>query len=131
MSKIGNWGQILKFQTSDSRVLTFSDMEHSADVAVAEHAVIVGKPKLQFIAPNLEEVTFSIELNAILCKNPYRVRLKLVDAMQKGLYAPLVVGNRLILQNALCTKVSASYDEVIRHGKIFALKIDVSMKEYW
>lgn len=130
MSKIGNWGQIVKFRVNDDRMLTFQDMNHSADVATAEHATVVGKQRLQFIAPNAETVTFTIELNASMYRKPIRVRNALVDAMQKGLYAPLVVGGRLIMARALCTSVGTAYDVIINRGRIYSLKLDVTMKEY-
>jgi len=130
MSKVGNWGQILKFRVDDDRLLTFGDMNHSADVATAEHATIVGKQRIQFIAPNAETTTFTIELNASMYRKPIRVRSTIVDAMQKGLYAPLVVGGRLIMANALCTKVGTAYDVIVNRGRIYSLKLDITMREY-
>ena len=130
MSQIGRWGQILSFRTSKRKMLTFQDMQHSADVQVQEHSVIVGKPKLQFVAPNLEEVSFTMEINALHYKKPASVMRLLLDAMQSGVYAPLVIGGRVVLQKAMLTKVGTDFETVLSKGKIFSLKVDVSMKEY-
>ena len=130
MSQIGRWGQILSFRTSKRKMLTFQDMQHSADVQVQEHSVIVGKPKLQFVAPNLEEVSFTMEINALHYKNPASVMRLLLDAMQSGVYAPLVIGGRVVLQKAMLTKVGTDFETVLSKGKIFSIKVDVSMKEY-
>jgi len=130
MSQIGRWGQILSFRTSKRKMLTFQDMQHSADVQVQEHSVIVGKPKLQFVAPNLEEVSFTMEINALHYKKPASVMRLLLDAMQSGVYAPLVIGGRVVLQKAMLTKVGTDFETVLSKGKIFSIKVDVSMKEY-
>ena len=111
-------------------MLTFQDMQHSADVQVREHSVIVGKPKLQFVAPNLEEVSFTMEINALHYKKPASVMRLLLDAMQSGVYAPLVIGGRVVLQKAMLTKVGTDFETVLSKGKIFSIKVDVSMKEY-
>ena len=50
--------------------------------------------------------------------------------MNSGIYAPLVIGGRVILQKAILTKVDTDYETVIAKGKIFAIKVNVTMKEY-
>lgn len=130
MAKIGQWGQFLTFRVSSHKVLTFQDMQRRADVQIQEHEVIVGKPKVQFVAPNLEEVSFTMEINAMQYKKPARIVSTLINAMQSGVYAPLVIGGRVVLQKGILTSVSTDYETVISKGKILAIKVDVSMKEY-
>lgn len=130
MAKVGSWGSFLTFKVSDRKVLTFQDMQHSAEVDVQEHGTIVGKPRLQFVAPALEEVSFTMEIDALHHKKPARVMSQLVQAMQSGVYAPLIIGNRVILQKAILTKVDTNFKTVIARGKIFAIEISVTMKEY-
>lgn len=130
MAKIGQWGQFLTFRVSSRKTLTFQDMQRSADVEIQEHSVIVGKPKVQFVAPNLEEVSFTMEINALQYRKPARVISTLISAMHSGVYAPLVIGGRVILQKAILKKVDTDYETVISKGKILAVKVNVTMKEY-
>ena len=105
-------------------------MQHSAEVEVQEHSTIVGKPRLQFVAPALEEVSFSMEITALHYKKPVRVMNKLIQAMQSGVYAPLVIGGRVILQRAILTKVDTNFKTIISRGRIFGIEVSVTMKEY-
>lgn len=128
--RVGNWGNIIKFKVSERKVITFKEMRHSIPIQTQKHVTCIGKPKLQFIAPDLETLSFTMELNAMLCKHPKQYEEKLIRAAQSGVYAPLVIGRKTILQKAIITSLSTSYDIVIRDGGIYSLKIDVSMSEY-
>ncbi len=129
--KIGNWGSKIKFQTNDSRVLTFQNMKHDLSVNTQKHRVLGGgKPRLEFIGPDLESVTFTIELNAVLCHKPKKIEEKILECAGRGDYYPLVVGGKRILNQALITRVSSSYDVVLKRGEIYSLKIDITMTEY-
>ena len=128
--KIGNWGSGVKFQTSDSRVLTFTSMKHSFSAQTSKHKVLGGvKPRLEFLGPDLETVTFTMELNALLCHKPQKVEEKLLKAARKGVSYPLVIGGKSILKKAIITSMSASYDIVLKKGEIYSIKIDVTLTE--
>lgn len=129
--KVGNWGNIIKFKVSEDKVLTFQEgMEKTIPVQLQTHTLCNGKPKLQFIAPGLETVSFTMELNAALCRRPVKYEQSLRRAQKSGRYAPLVIGGRCILNNAIITQMSVSYDKIVLNGKIAAMKIDVTMSEY-
>lgn len=130
MAQVGSWGSYLTFRVSRKKMVTFQSMQHSAGVEVQEHSTIVGKPKLQFVAPALEEVSFTMELDAMHCKKPATVMNQLLQAMQSGVYAPLVIGGRVILQRAIITKVDTDLKTIISRGKIYGIGINVTMKEY-
>ena len=130
MAKVGSWGSFLTFRVSDSKVLTFQDMQHSAGAEVQEHETVVGKPRLQFIAPGLEEVSFTMEISALQYRKPARVMSTLINALQSGVYAPLVIGGRVVLQKAILTKVDTDFKTIISRGKIYGIEIRVTMKEY-
>lgn len=129
--KIGNWGSGIRFQTSDERILTFDGMKHSFSANIQKHKVLGGrKPKLEFVGPDLETVTFTIELNALLCHRPKKVEEALLIRARQGSHYPLVVGGKRILNQAIITSMSASYDVVLKKGEIYSMKIDVTMTEY-
>ena len=129
--RVGNWGSGIKFHTSDDRILTFKNMKHSFSANFQKHKVMGGKkPKVEFTGPDLDTVTFTIELNALLCHQPKAVEEKLLKRASKGQYYPLVVGGKRILKKAMITKMSAGYDIVLKKGEIYSMKIDVTMMEY-
>lgn len=128
--KVGSWGDIIKFSVSEDKILTFSGMKHSTPVQVQTHTRVNGKPKLQFVAPGLDTVSFTMELHGMYCRKPKKTEDLLRNAAQSGTYAPLVVGNRTILRQAIITSLSSSYDEVIMDGRVLSMKIDVTLTEY-
>ena len=128
--KIGNWGSIIKFRVSDSSVLTFKEMSHSVPVQTQTHTRCNGKPRIQFVAPGLETVSFTMEIVASQYKKPVNIEKKLKSAAQNGTVAPLVIGNRVVLSQAIISNMSAAYDVVIMNGKIYSIKINVTMTEY-
>lgn len=130
MATIGSWGNILTFKVSRRKALTFKDMKMKSSAEIAEHAVIKGKPHLQFVAPNLGEVTFRIEVEASRYKKPAKLIEILKAALETGIYAPLVVGNRVILSRAILTDFSTDFETIISRGKIWGLAFDITMKEY-
>lgn len=130
MAKIGNWGSIIKFQTSDRRILTFKEMSKTYPIRTNVHNLLGRKPKVEFVGPDLEKVTFTIELDAMYCRKPLKVERKLQDAAQHGIVAPLIVGGKCILHHGIITELSSHYDIIIKHGGIYSMKLDVTMMEY-
>ena len=62
MSKIGNFGSAITFETSDSKILNFNDFQRESSGRWAEHARIGRKPLKQFLGPAADKVTFTISL---------------------------------------------------------------------
>jgi len=130
MAKIGNWGSGIKFQTSDQKILTFTNFKRKLSVRTSKHNMVNGKPKIEFHGEDLQSITFTIELNAMLGVKPKTVEKKLINQMNEGMVAPLVIGGRSICQKAMLTGISSSYNVVLAKGEILSMNIDVTMTEY-
>lgn len=130
MAKIGNWGTYVRFETGRNRTLTFDGFKREIGVRTSKHALINGEEKLEFNGTELQTVSFSMTLNAMLGVRPRLVEAKLIECMKKGIAAPLVVGNRIILRKAIITKLSESYDIVMKRGEVAMMTINVTMSEY-
>lgn len=130
MAKLGNWGTGIKFQTSDSRILTFTDLKRKASARTNKHSIIHGKPRLEFLGADLQTVTFRMELNALLGIRPRKTEENLIRKMNSGYVAPLVIGGKKILSRAMVTSVSSAYGVVLRKGEVLSMAVDVTMTEY-
>lgn len=128
MAKIGNWGSYLKFSTNDSRVLTFSNFRRKVTARTAKHSIIGTMPRLEYLGKDLESITFTIELNAMLGVRPRREEQKLMGKI--GKVAPLVIGGKKICSKAMLTGLSDAYNIVLRRGEVYSMSIDVTMTEY-
>jgi len=61
---------------------------------------------------------------------PRIIEARLIRYMNQGVVAPLVIGGRIILRQALITKMSESYDVVMKRGEVAKMTINVTMLEY-
>ena len=129
MAKIGNWGSYLKFSTNDNRILTFTDFRRKISARTAKHSIIGTKPRLEYLGKDLESITFTIELNAMLGVKPYKEEQRLIRKV--GYVAPLVIGGKKICSKAMLTGLSDAYGIILKRGEIFSMKIDVNMTEYY
>lgn len=129
MAKIGNWGSYLKFCTNDNRILTFANFRRKISVRTAKHSIIGTKPRLEYLGKDLEGITFTIELNAMLGVKPYKEEQILIKKV--GYVAPLVIGGKKICSKAMLTGLSDAYGIILKRGEIFSMKIDVTMTEYY
>ena len=129
MAKIGNWGSYLKFSTNDNSIPTFTDFRTKISARTAKHSIIGTKPRLEYLGKDLESITFTIELNAMLGVKPYKEEQRLIRKV--GYVAPLVIGGKKICSKAMLTGLSDAYGIILKRGEIFSMKIDVTMTEYY
>ncbi len=130
MAYVGNWGPFIRFETGSRKVLTFEGLKREISVRTSTHAMVNGGEKLEFNGPKLQTVSFSMTLNAMLGVKPRLVEERLIFYMKHGAVAPLVIGGRIILKRALITKLSESYDILMKRGEVAKMTVNVTMSEY-
>ncbi|MFR1132389.1 MAG: phage tail protein [Enterocloster bolteae] len=117
MAKIGNWGSYLKFSTNDNRILTFTNFRRKISARTAKHSIIGTKPRLEYLGKDLESITFTIELNAMLGVKPYKEEQRLIKKV--GYVAPLVIGGKKICSKAMLTGLGDAYGIILKRRNIF------------
>lgn len=127
MAKIGNWGRYLKFQTDDSRILNFDGLRRKVSARVGKHNLISRRPVLEYLGPDLQSITFKIELNAMVGVRPRKEEEKLLKKI--GYVAPLVIGGKKICSRAMLTGVGSAYNIVLGKGEVLSISLDVTMTE--
>lgn len=127
MAKIGNWGRYLKFQTDDSRILNFDGLRRKVSARVGKHNLISRRPVLEYLGPDLQSITFKIELNAMVGVRPRKEEEKLMKKI--GYVAPLVIGGKKICSKAMLTGVGSAYNIVLGKGEVLSISLDVTMTE--
>lgn len=130
MAKIGNWGRYVKFSTSENKILNFENMQRKISIRTAKHNLINRKPRLEFVGADLDEVHFTMNIDASLCHKPKNVEQRLIRAALTGRVAPLVIGGRRILRQGIITQLTSAYNIVLKRGEIYSMSIDVTMTEY-
>lgn len=130
MAKIGNWGTYLKFKVDDDQVLTFQDFRLDATIRISKHNMVDSKPKLEINGPDLDTVSMKIKVSVFAGAKPRTVERKIRSYMRRGVVAPLVIGGRVIISRAIMTKISESYDTVMRKGELAEMTVTVTFSDY-
>lgn len=96
MGRIGNFGKLIVFETSDSRILNFTDYQRTISANWAKHERIGKKPQSEFLNPELMTVQFKVVLNAQHGVKPWKTFHEITKAVQQGRVEKLVIGNHAV-----------------------------------
>ena len=131
MSKIGNLGKLITFKVSSKKVLTFNDMTRKVSGRWAEHEVIRGKPKTEFLGAALQEVSFTIILSSMLGVKPRKTLERIRKAVEKGECFTFVIGGKTVSKNKWkITEASETWDIIMSKGELVQAKLELTLSEY-
>jgi GpU protein len=132
MALVGTFGNLV-FETSGSRIHTFSEMTISTQNRFAQHDVHLEVPILEFVGPGLAEVNFKMNFSKQWGSDPMTSILSLRTYLRLGKASPLLVGMRPITNGTnlfVCTQLGEEYKFFDAQGKLFGAAIDVTLREY-
>ena len=127
---VGIFGDVI-FSVGHLRVLTPSNFKGTTGANWAEHEVLGGKARAEYLSPKLREYTFDILLDAALGVNPRKMLNRLTEMSENGEIHYLIIGFAPVSQNKFrVTEISDSWDSVIKHGLLMQCKVSLTIKEY-
>lgn len=127
---VGIFGDVV-FSVGHLRVLTPSNFKGKIEANWAEHEVLKGKAKPEFLNPKLREYECDILLDSSLGVNPSRMKNRLEEMVENGELHYLIIGFAPVSKNKLrVTSMSESWDVVQRHGLLMQCKVSLKLKEY-
>lgn len=127
---VGIFGDVI-FSVGHLRVLTPSNFKGKIEANWAEHEVLKGKAKPEFLNPKLREYECDILLDSSLGVNPSRMKNRLEEMVENGELHYLIIGFAPVSKNKLrVTSMSESWDVVQRHGLLMQCKVSLTLKEY-
>lgn len=131
MATIGNWGRGLIFETSDSRILTPANLSRTVSSSWAKHSRIALKDQPEFLRPELQKITFDLELNAELGVRPRSMLDYLASCVESGIVEPLVIGGKRVGRYYWrITSTSEAWQIILNRGEMVKAKVTVTMEEY-
>lgn len=125
---IGTFGDVT-FEVSDTKIRTFDEFKRKASAKFEEHTIIGLKPKLEFIAPGLDEISFQLVFSAYLGLIPAKELEQLREILQKGEYRSLIIGGK-VLGDFVIETTSESWRNIDNKGNLLHVAVDISLKEY-
>ena len=127
----GNFGKLIVFETSDSRILNFTDYQRTISANWAKHERIGKKPQSEFLNPELMTVQFKVVLNAQHGVKPWKTFHEITKAVQQGRVEKLVIGNHAVGSNRWkITQATQSNLIVMGTGEIQKMDVNLSLEEY-
>ncbi|GFM85416.1 hypothetical protein PSCICO_08150 [Pseudomonas cichorii] len=104
-------------------------MEQRGTADWAEHPLIKGKPKLEWIGEGLEEITFTMQLHPWLGDPEVRLRnLRELKAKHEPL--AFVLGSGEYLGTFVVTDISSVPKRASADGRIFSTAVQVGLREF-
>lgn len=127
---IGALGDIL-FKVSIQDVNTFQDFNRSSAGRWAYHEIHMQKPKSEFLGPELDTITFSMQFESALGRDPRHDMEKLMILTRTGEALPLVIGGDPIgYYRWTVESTEQEYKRVDNKGNVISGSIAVTLKEY-
>lgn len=111
-------------------LIGFDSLDQASSANFAEHAVIQGKPRLQKVGDNLDEVKASFSLHSRFCV-PEDEIAKLRTAMNDGEVLPFVTGAGDVIGSFVITDLAVKPDQTDKDGKYISVSVDVTLKEFY
>ena len=131
MAQIGNFGKLIVFETSDSKVLNFNNFQKTVSANWGKHERIGKKPQSEFLNPQLQSITFTIVLNAQHGVRPRRTLESIENAIESGRVESLVIGAAKVGKNKWkITQMSETWDTILSHGELMKASLDLTLEEY-
>jgi len=131
MAIIGAYGDKLAFSVSRDTVLTFHDFARDISARYGTHEVVGNRPRLEFLGPQLQELSFSMELYLGLGADPLETINLLGNLAESGYHGRLVIGNEQVGQNEwVIQKVGEKREYITDKGELLYATVSVTMKEY-
>ncbi|MDD4599615.1 hypothetical protein SDC9_04133 [bioreactor metagenome] len=127
---IGSYGDVV-FETSANLIRTFNGFKRQATARTATHEIIGKKPVTEFIGPGLEQISFSMRLDASMGITPVDELARLRNMRDQGITAQLIVNDQPITDNEwLIESLSEDWTHIDNNGRLVIANVDIALKEY-
>lgn len=107
----------------------FDGLEGRFGSDYAEHALIEGKPRLQWIGDRLDEWTLKLKFHQLYC-DPEREIARLQDAMETHKPLPFVLATGEYKGEFVVTEISVTSEQTDLAGTLVSVEASVSLKEH-
>lgn len=127
---IGTLGDLV-FEASTSTIRTFDDYKRNTKARIATHELIGRKPILEFLGPDVEEITFNMKFYVFFGVNPTAEVQKLRKSCSNGEVMNFILNNQPVGDNKwLIESVGEAVTAWDNMGNIIRSSVDVTLKEY-
>lgn len=128
---VGSLGQKIIFEVSDKKILTFKDLKKTVSGKWQKHEIILNKAKQEFLGPELQSLTFSINVNAALGVKPNEVITEIENVIETGQPQTFILGGKPMGNDLwVITSMTEAWNTVLNGGQLLSASLDLSLEEY-
>lgn len=124
----GSFGPVA-FEVSTEKVKTWSGLTREHKGRYATHEVLGATPRLEFLAPDISQTTFSVRLDMGLGASPAEDMTVLADLCRTGRVERLVLGGRNLGAHVL-ESVRETWKHTGPGGVVLVAEMELTLKEY-
>ena len=131
MASIGHIRKKIVFETSDAKIFNFSKMQRTVKGRWASHSRVGKKPRKQFLGPDLDQVTFTITINAEHGVKPRKTVENIEKLIRTGKPQTVVIGKKKVGSHKYAiTEISESWETILNEGEVVKIVCDITLEEY-
>lgn len=121
----------IPFLTSGFLVRTFDEWTRGSEGRWAKHDLMGEKPVLEFLGPDVEEISFKMLFRSDLGVDPRAEIERLRQMRDEGAVFPLVLGNQTVGENFWVLKsLSSQVTYWNKYGQPLSAEVSVTLQEY-
>ncbi len=126
---IGSFGKLLVFEVSMNKVLTPRGVKREMSAAYEEHKVLIHKPRLEYLAPELNTFSFSVLLSSSMGVDPADTMLTVQALILGGLVEKLILGGMNYGRHVL-VKATEEWTKAGPKGNPISIQAGLEFKQY-
>jgi len=107
----------------------FEGLDDSKKFIFAEHQTIEGKPKLQFVGDELDELNLRLNFHSMFCTPEYEIK-KLKDIAKKHEELSFILGNGKYIGKFVILEISSTTQQCDRFGNLISIEAEIKLKEW-
>lgn len=130
MAVIGSFGRLI-FEVSEKKTQTFNNFTRTVSPRYVEHNIIGQKPKLEFVGPGADPVSFDVKFRAELGINPEKQVAELREYANTGRKDLFIRGNSPISSNYwVIEEMTETHKRIDNLGNVLEIHASIELREY-
>lgn len=130
MATLAKWGST-QFKVNADELLTFRNMKRTYSSRWVSHNVVGDRPKMEFMGPDMDQITIEVILDAEFGVNPRREMRKFREAAMRGEVNNFYVGGRKVSSHPLYIESgSEDWNEIWNQGELVRATASITFSEY-
>ena len=109
---------------------TFDALARNINARTASHEIIGQKPILEFLGPDADDITFTMNFNKLLGVDPLKEIEEVAKMCREGQAEQLIINGKPFSEHKLLiTSRSAAMNTIDNRGNVLSASINVTLKE--